>query len=91
MLNDSRWITAPEGAACPLFRRAFRADRPVARATLRITARGVYEAVLNGTRVGAFLLAPGWTEYEGRIQVQSYDVTALLAAENVLDVTLAPG
>ena len=57
LLSQARWITAPEGAACPLFRRAFRADRPVARATLRITARGVYEAVLNGTRVGAFLLA----------------------------------
>ena len=91
MLNDSRWITAPEGVACPLFRRAFRAARPIARATLRITARGVYEAVLNGARVGAFVLAPGWTEYEERIQVQSYDVTALLAEENVLDVTLAPG
>ena len=45
---------------------------------MEITALGVYEAELNGRRVGGFVLAPGWTSYDHRLQVQTYDVTELL-------------
>ncbi len=92
-LMQSNWITpaAPSGSVCPVFRRVFRTDRPVAQAVLEITALGVYEAELNGRRVGDFILAPGWTSYGSRLQVQSYDVTGLLAEENDLRVTVGRG
>ena len=64
----------------------------VAQARLYITACGVYEACLNGQRVGHFILAPGITDYRKRIQYQTYDVTELLLdGINVLEVQLADG
>ena len=62
------------------------------KARLYITACGLYEAKLNGKRVGDFVLAPGVTDYKRRIQYQTYDVGGLLkSGENVLEVQLADG
>ena len=73
-------------------RREFTLAREPVRARLYATARGVYEARLNGTRVGDLELAPGWTEYHRRIQYQTYDVTSLLRkGGNVLAATVADG
>ncbi|MBK6885244.1 MAG: family 78 glycoside hydrolase catalytic domain [Tetrasphaera sp.] len=66
-----------------------RAD--VTSAVLHATAHGVYEASLNGRRVSDSVLDPGWTAYEWRLQVQSVDVTALLADDNRLTLRLAEG
>lgn len=64
----------------------------VAKARLYITACGLYEALVNGKRVGNFVLAPGHTDYTKRIQLQTYDVTELLEnGENVITVELADG
>ena len=46
---------------CPVFLREFEVGEKIKKAILFITARGVYEAVLNGVRVGNFIMAPGWT------------------------------
>ena len=51
---------------------------PVVRARLYATAHGLYEAEINGRRVGDDVLAPGWTSYDHRLRYQTYDVTALL-------------
>ena len=75
----------------PVFKRAFGCTQPVKNATLEVTCDGVYEAVLNGKRVGEFILAPGWTEYSKRLQVQCYDITALLDDENTLEITVGNG
>ncbi len=89
----ARWIKPAfeAGSEAPVFSRAFRAEKPVARATLRITGMGVYEACLNGQRISEDVLAPGWTAYMHRLQVQSYDVTGLIQAENELTVLLGKG
>ena len=64
----------------------------VAKARLYITACGVYEAQINGKRVGDFILAPGHTDYRKRVQLQTYDVTELLSnGENDVTVELADG
>jgi alpha-L-rhamnosidase len=76
----------------PYLRRAFSADKPVTSARLYVTALGLYEARLNGRRVGDGFLTPGWTDYAQRIPYQTYDVTGLLAeGENVIGVVLADG
>ena len=78
MVEHASWIYPSEdiGEVCPVFRKHFTA-RPGAAAKLEITAFGVYEAFLNGQRIGNFFLAPGWTSYPTRLQVQTYDLTAL--------------
>ena len=64
----------------------------VVKARLYITACGLYEAEINGQRVGNFVLAPGHTDYTKRIQLQTYDVAELLKnGENEITVELADG
>ena len=80
------------GKVCPLFRKDFYIDKQISCATLNVTARGVYEATVNSQRVGDFIMAPGWTSYHNRLQVQSYDVTELLQKEeNNITIELAQG
>lgn len=62
-----------------------------ARATLTITALGAYEAEIDGQKVGDILFAPGYTYYPRELQVQTYDVTALLKEKSVLRVYLGQG
>ena len=76
----------------PLLRRSFTLDKPVASARLYISALGLFEARLNGQRVGEDALAPGWTEYAKRVRYHAYDVGGLLAAgENVIGALLGDG
>ena len=63
---------------CPHLRKEFTIEEPVRRASLSATALGVYELRLNGERVGDAVLPPGWTDYDKRIQVQTWDVTRRL-------------
>ncbi len=73
------------------FKKQFSAQN-VAKARLYITACGLYEAKINGQRVGNFVLAPGHTDYTKRIQLQTYDVAELLEnGENEITVELADG
>jgi alpha-L-rhamnosidase len=60
-------------------------------ARLYITACGLYEARLNGFRVGSFVLAPGTTDYRRRLQYQAYDVTKMVQDQNTLEIILADG
>ena len=73
------------------FKKQFNAQN-VEKARLYITACGLYEAKINGQRVGNFVLAPGHTDYTKRIQLQTYDVTDLLSdGKNDVTVELADG
>lgn len=85
LITEALWIGADEQVSAPAgrrpttwFRQVFDAAVPSAPARLRITAHGIYEAHLNGRRVGDLELTPGWTQYEHRLQVQVFDVTGLL-------------
>ncbi len=90
---NAKWIkpgTDTDGAASVFFK-SFNISEPVKKATLVMTSLGVYETILNDKRVGEFILAPGWTSYEKRLQYQTYDVTNLLASDNELFVTVGKG
>jgi alpha-L-rhamnosidase len=63
----------------------------VARATLQVTAHGIFEAYLNGQPVSDDVLSPGWTSYEWRLRYCSYDVTSLLQPTSVLGIALGNG
>jgi alpha-L-rhamnosidase len=75
-----------------LFRKLFNIDRSAVSARLYITAQGVYEAEINGMRVGDHFLSPGFTEYNDRLQYQTHDVTKLLReGKNCIGVRVAEG
>lgn len=70
------------------------ADKQVKHATLHISGLGLYEAHLNGHRIGEAVLAPAPTDYRRSICYDSYDVTPLLGSESEscqLDVTVSNG
>ncbi len=94
----AHWITGnyrpekTERYAVDCFRKAFKTSSEIQAARLYITACGLYEAKLNGEKVGDFVLAPGLTDYRKRVQYQTYDVTDMLrSGENELTVQLADG
>ena len=75
-----------------LLRDSFAIARPVQRARLYTSALGLYELELNGQRVGAQTLAPGWTSYLDRIRYQTFEVDDLLRqGDNVIGGWLADG
>jgi alpha-L-rhamnosidase len=74
------------------FQKTFFVSKRVTHARLYITSCGLYEACLNGERVGSFVLAPGSTDYRYRLQYQVYALTETIAGgENRLEVQLADG
>ncbi|RFZ84098.1 alpha-L-rhamnosidase [Mucilaginibacter terrenus] len=78
--------------ASPIFRKTFNSNKKVSSAIAFITAHGLYEAQINGKRVGDAYLTPGWTTYNKRLQYQAYEVTNLLnEGNNVIGVTLGSG
>ncbi|OTA68073.1 glycoside hydrolase family 78 protein [Hypoxylon sp. EC38] len=75
-----------------LFRKEFTVDSNVEKARLYITAFGLYEASINGKRVGSAVLAPGWQSYKYRHVYDTYDVTDLIhAGDNVLGISVGEG
>ena len=91
---EADWIThAFEDACepCAVFVKEFALTKPVRRARAYVTALGVYAMEINGRRVGEDRFAPGWTAYQERLQVQTYDLTGYLGRENRLAVTVGNG
>ena len=95
MIQDAKWIrpAVELGDVVPEFFKKITPKGIVEHAYLTITGMGVYEARLNGERVGEFIMAPGWTTYKKRLQYQTYDVTELIreGKENILQVLLGKG
>ncbi|WP_419872797.1 family 78 glycoside hydrolase catalytic domain [Candidatus Pristimantibacillus sp. PTI5] len=95
--SGAKWISidTTQRSGAPFLRKETSLDGEVASARLYITALGVFDAYINGDRVGIVgdsdtsyeLLAPGWTEYNKEINYMSYDVTSYVQGEN--SVTLA--
>ena len=76
----------------PFFRRPFQVDKPIKSARLYATALGIYECEINGARVGKNVFAPGWTDYNYRLDYQTYDVTELIShGDNVLGAVVGDG
>ena len=76
-----------------LLRRAFEVRGQVKRATLRMTARGLYQVWMDGRPVTDAVLLPGFTSYHKDLRYQEFDVTSLLAepGEYVWAAELADG
>ena len=95
---EAKWITGnykvkkSERYPVDCFRKHISITREVKSARLYITACGLYEARLDGEKIGNYCLAPGHTDYRKRVQYQTYDVTELLTVGNhTMTVQLADG
>ncbi len=90
--GDTDSIFANVPPSLPLLRGKFTARDDIASVRLYASALGLYEISVNGAKAGDQFLAPGWTDYERRIQAQTYDITNLVQpGENVIGVALADG
>ncbi|MBT33581.1 MAG: alpha-L-rhamnosidase [Thalassobius sp.] len=92
----AKWIspgyTEDKSRPSPYFRKEFSASKSIQSATAFITSHGVYEARINGQRVGDAYLTPGWTSYNKRLQYQVYDVTSQVkTGANAIGVSLGNG
>lgn len=102
LLNNewtAKWIaaTAPgdtshEAFPSPMFRKEFNISKDIKSATLFISSKGLYEAHINGKKVGDDYLTPGWTSYKNRTQYQAYDITQMIKkGPNAIGAILGKG
>jgi alpha-L-rhamnosidase len=104
--GNAQWIGAADPSQqnpqpAPYVRGDFQVSKPVARATLYITALGFYDASINGREVTPNNFEPGLTNFPSTeepawakqsIEYQSYDVSNLLhQGPNVIGSLLACG
>lgn len=108
LLNDSDWKATWTGLdksfkndvtedktrlAARYLRKEFTTeDKPVAKATLYISGLGMYEAYINGNRIGDYVFSPTPTDYTKSVKYNTYDVTSQLTkGANAIGVALGNG
>ena len=74
-------------------RKEFDLTKPVLRAVLSFSGLGFSEVAINGRKVGDYVIGPGFTDYQHRVQYLSFDVSDRFKTlgKKKLDVTLADG
>ncbi|WP_199484754.1 family 78 glycoside hydrolase catalytic domain [Actinomadura craniellae] len=91
-VEDQEPPASPVPPAMPIFARDFALPAGVRSARLYVTGLGVYEASLNGRRIGDAVLEPANTGFQDRVSYATYDVTKLLRrGANTLGVELGNG
>lgn len=76
----------------PMFRKGITLNKTVKSAVAYITSHGMYEAQINGAKIGDAYLTPGWTSYKKRLQYQAYDVTKMLVkGQNAIGAKVGSG
>ncbi|KAI6352658.1 hypothetical protein MCOR25_009345 [Pyricularia grisea] len=74
------------------FRQDFSVKDKIQSARLYITSLGIYEAEINGKRVGNHVLAPGWQSYDHRQVYDTYDVTDMIKeGDNAIGAVVGEG
>ena len=101
MTLKAHMIAGPDGCIAdpetgmrrpPVFLRAFDADAGSVSARLVVSAWGLAECEINGTKVGGDVLTPGWTVYGKRLPHWTYDVSDLIrAGRNVMTFWMGDG
>ncbi len=89
--DRKRWENPPT-LPSPMLRKTLVVKGDVKQAFLYVSSLGYHEMWLNGKRIGDQQLAPEWTNYNQRVQYQTYDLTRQVQrGENVLSAVLADG
>lgn len=95
---SSKWISLyssivrNESIPSPLLRKVFILSKVIKSARAYSTSLGLYELYINGSKVGDDCFTPGWTDYNKRVQYQTYDIKDYLKnGENVIGAILGNG
>ncbi|WDG17797.1 alpha-L-rhamnosidase [Microbacterium sp. Clip185] len=94
MLEGAWMLRAPEGfEGAPAFVREVVVPADLVSATLEIAVQGLVEARVDGRPVTEDVLVPGWSAYQHRMRVVSYDVTGHLiqAARHRIELSVGNG
>ena len=80
---QAEWIAAKAGDGChPLMTKTVTVRPGLVKARLYATGAGMFEAYINGEKLGDEYLKPGITNYETRLQVVTFAVDSLREGEN---------
>lgn len=83
--------TKEEDKFHPIFIKNFSRPSGIKRACIYLTGLGLYEAYLNGKKIGDDFLAPFINDYRTRVQYQTYDITELLEDDNRIEILCGNG
>ena len=77
----------------PIFFKNVKIDKQIKRARLYITGLGLYQALINNSKVGNAYLTPGFNDYNYYLRYQTYDITNLLKLneENKIEIHMGDG
>ncbi|QGQ99202.1 alpha-L-rhamnosidase [Paenibacillus psychroresistens] len=90
--TDLRVTHSPDCHALPMLRRDFSVKRPLKKARLYATARGIYDCRINGREITDQFFAPGFSQFDKHLMYQTYDVTDFLSeGDNGIGFTLSSG
>lgn len=91
-IDPEKEIDSKKRYPASYLRNQFYLEEKIKKARLYITSCGVYEASINGRRVGNEVFTPGATNYDKRLQYQTYDITEYLyKGNNAIGVILGDG
>ena len=93
MDRPSPWYSETQWSrlASRYLRKDVATSKVVKRATLHIAGMGMYEAFINGARIGEQVLAPAPTDYRKTIIYNSFDVTRQLASDTIHAIGVSVG
>ena len=85
-------VVDPSGNGMPMLRSCFEIGKEIASARLYVTARGVFDFFVNGSRIGNDYLNPGITQYNKTHLYQIFDITEFLTkGQNAVGAILSEG
>ncbi|MEO6520948.1 MAG: family 78 glycoside hydrolase catalytic domain [Mucilaginibacter sp.] len=74
------------------FRKEFKAQSAIKKATVYVSGLGLYELYVNGNKIGDQVMAPAPTDFTKSVKYNTYDVTAQVKqGDNVIGTILGNG
>jgi len=87
-----KWIAAEEGANYhPIFSKTLQLKQEPVKARLYVSCLGVFEAHLDGEKIGDEMLTPYINDYVTGMQIIAFDVMNKLKVDSTLDIQVAKG
>lgn len=92
-MKTAAWIKSPFSKEVQaLFRKEFTVEKKTVEARMYICGLGLYEAYINGEKIGDEYLAPYYNDYNLWLQYQTYDLTQQLReGDNCIGIMLGNG
>lgn len=88
-MNKKNWVTYPERYNSVSFKKLYHLQKAVKKATISITSMGWYNLYINSKRVDKDVFSPGYTDFNHRVQFQTYNITNKVT--NQIDLVIDVG